>query len=70
MRTTLALDSDLTTKARIRDTAMELFGAEGVAATSLRSVAAAAGVSPGLVVHHFGSKQGLVRAVDEAVARV
>lgn len=67
MRTALALDSDLTTKARIRDTAMELFGAEGVAATSLRSVAGAAGVSPGLVVHHFGSKQGLVRAVDEAV---
>ena len=48
---------------------MELFGAEGVAATSLRSVAGAAGVSPGLVVHHFGSKQGLVRAVDEAVSR-
>lgn len=67
VRTTLALDSDLTTKARIRDTAMEMFGAEGVAATSLRAVAGAARVSPGLVVHHFGSKQGLVRAVDEAV---
>ena len=67
MRIALALDSDLTTKARIRDTAMELFGAEGVAGTSLRSVAGAAGVSPGLVVHHFGSKQGLVRAIDEAV---
>ncbi len=67
MRIAHALDSDLTTKARIRDTAMELFGAEGVAATSLRGVAGAAGVSPGLVVHHFGSKQGLVRAVDEAV---
>lgn len=46
---------------------MKLFGAEGVAATSLRAVARAAGVSPGLVVHHFGSKEGLVRAVDEAV---
>jgi AcrR family transcriptional regulator len=67
MRLATTLDADLTAKARIRDTAMELFGAEGVAATSLRAVAGAAGVSPGLVVHHFGSKQGLIRAVDEAV---
>jgi AcrR family transcriptional regulator len=67
MRTTLALDSDLTAKARIRDSAMELFAAEGVAASSLRAVARTAGVSPGLVVHHFGSKDGLIRAVDEAV---
>jgi TetR/AcrR family transcriptional regulator, regulator of cefoperazone and chloramphenicol sensitivity len=46
---------------------MELFAAQGVAGTSLRAVAKAAGVSPGLVVHHFGSKEGLCRAVDEAV---
>jgi AcrR family transcriptional regulator len=61
------LEGDLTAKARIRDTAMEQFAADGVAATSLRAVAKAAEVSPGLVVHHFGSKAGLVRAVDEAV---
>jgi AcrR family transcriptional regulator len=61
------LESDLTAKARIREAAMKLFAAEGVAASSLRAVARAAGVSPGLVVHHFGSKQGLIRAVDEAV---
>jgi AcrR family transcriptional regulator len=61
------LDSDLTAKARIRDTAMELFGTRGVAASSLRAVAGAASVSPGLIVHHFGSKEGLIRAVDEAV---
>jgi TetR/AcrR family transcriptional regulator, regulator of cefoperazone and chloramphenicol sensitivity len=58
---------DLTGRARIRDAAMARFAADGVAATSLRSVARAAGVSPALVVHHFGSKEGLVRAVDEAV---
>ena len=46
---------------------MELFGASGVAASSLRATARAAGVSPGLIVHHFGSKEGLIRAVDEAV---
>jgi TetR/AcrR family transcriptional regulator, regulator of cefoperazone and chloramphenicol sensitivity len=60
------LDADLTTRARIRDTAMEVFGRGGVAATSLRAVARATGVSPGLIVHHFGSKEGLIRAVDEA----
>jgi TetR/AcrR family transcriptional regulator, regulator of cefoperazone and chloramphenicol sensitivity len=53
--------------AEIRETAMELFARHGVAATSLRAVARAAGVSPALVVHHFGSKQGLCEAVDEAV---
>jgi AcrR family transcriptional regulator len=68
VRTTPVLESDLTTKARIRDAAMELFAAEGVAASSLRAVARAAGVSPGLLVHHFGTKEGLIRAVDEAVA--
>ena len=67
MRTTDALESDLTTKARIRDAAMELFGREGVAVSSLRGVARTAGVSPGLIVHHFGTKEGLIRAVDEAV---
>src|SRR3954468_16750028 len=67
MRTATVLEADLTAKARIRDAAMKLFGAEGVAATSLRAVARAADVSPGLIVHHFGSKEGLIRAVDEAV---
>jgi len=67
MRTAVALDSDLTTKARIRDAALELFAAHGVAASSMRAAAGAAGVSPALVVHHFGSKAGLIRAVDENV---
>jgi TetR/AcrR family transcriptional regulator, regulator of cefoperazone and chloramphenicol sensitivity len=60
---------DLTGKARIREAALERFAADGVAATSLRAVAKAAGVSPGLIVHHFGSKEGLLRAVDESVVR-
>jgi TetR/AcrR family transcriptional regulator, regulator of cefoperazone and chloramphenicol sensitivity len=58
---------DLTATARIREAALELFARDGVAATSMRSVAAMARVSPSLVVHHFGTKAGLRDAVDEAV---
>jgi TetR/AcrR family transcriptional regulator, regulator of cefoperazone and chloramphenicol sensitivity len=50
----------------IVEAALSLFGNHGIEATSLRQVAAAAKVSPALVVHHFGGKQGLMAAVDEA----
>jgi TetR/AcrR family transcriptional regulator, regulator of cefoperazone and chloramphenicol sensitivity len=49
--------------------ALRLFGENGIETTSLREVARAAGVSPALVVHHFGGKDGLVAAVDEAALR-
>lgn len=47
-------------------TALRVFGERGIKATSLRDVAKSAGVSPALIVHHFGGKEGLVAAVDEA----
>ncbi len=50
----------------IVESALRLFGEQGVKATSLREIAKAAGVSPALVVHHFGGKQGLVAATDDA----
>lgn len=56
---------DLTARARIRDAAITLFAERGIGATSTRDIAAAAGVSGGLVRHHFGSKAGL-RAVCDA----
>ncbi len=49
----------------IVQTALRLFGERGIAATSLREVAKAAQVSPALIVHHFGGKEGLIAAVDE-----
>ncbi|HBO54379.1 MAG TPA: TetR/AcrR family transcriptional regulator [Janibacter terrae] len=52
---------------RIRATALALFAARGVGATSLREVARSAGVAPGLVGHHFGGKDGLREAVDDFV---
>ncbi len=61
-----ALPDDLTARARIREAAFRRFAAQGVAATSLRTIAEDAGTSAALVVHHFGSKEGLVRAVDDA----
>ncbi len=60
---------DLTTRSRIRDTAIGVFGSQGFTA-GVRSIATAAGVSPGLLNHHFGSKDGLRTACDEHVLRV
>jgi AcrR family transcriptional regulator len=58
---------DLTTKARIRDAALARFPRDGFGATTIRAVATDAGVSPALVVHHFGSKDGLREACDQHV---
>ena len=60
-------DDDLTAQARIRNAALELFASQGVKATTIRDVARRAGVSHGLVQHHFKTKDGLRRAVDEFV---
>lgn len=59
--------ADLTTVARIRDAAIELFGSRGFD-VGVRAIAEAAGVSPGLVIHHFGSKDGLRQACDDYIA--
>lgn len=57
---------DLTTQARIRQAAIERFPRDGTR-TTIRAVATDAGVSPALVLHHFGSKEGLIRACDQHV---
>jgi AcrR family transcriptional regulator len=61
---------DRTTSARIRDAAIECFAEYGVSPTTARKVAEEAGVSPGLVIHHFGSMEGLRSACDEYVAAI
>lgn len=60
-------DDDLTAKARIRNVALELFAERGLASAPLRMIAERAGVTVGLITHHFGSKDGLRVAVDEYV---
>lgn len=61
-------DADLTARARIRDAAIARFADDGVAATTLKTIADDVRVSPPLVIHHFGSKEGLRAACDEYVA--
>jgi AcrR family transcriptional regulator len=56
-----------TGRERILDAAVTRFAAHGVDGTSLKAIAADAGVSPALIVHHFGSKQGLREACDHHV---
>jgi len=55
---------DLTARARIRDAALRLFAERGLDGTTIRDIAKAAGVSGGLIRHHFGSKDDLRAACD------
>lgn len=64
------LPDDRTARARIRDEALRLFASQGPGAVTVREIAAAAGVSPALVVRHYGSKDGLRETVDDHVVRV
>jgi AcrR family transcriptional regulator len=61
---------DLTARARIRDAAMRHFAEQGFERATIRGIAETAGVSSGLVRHHFGSKEALRNACDEHVLRI
>src|SRR3954469_14940527 len=52
------------TKAAILAAARMQFGQSGFEKTTIRSVASAAGIDPALVMHYFGSKDGLFAAVS------
>jgi AcrR family transcriptional regulator len=53
------------TREHIVAVARRAFGARGYDATSLRSIAAEADVDPGLLIHYFGTKEGVFRAALE-----
>lgn len=59
---------DLTAAAAIRIAAMNLFAERGYAEVTIREIAVAAGVSPALVIHHYGSKDNLRAVLEERVA--
>ncbi|GAA3606686.1 TetR family transcriptional regulator [Marihabitans asiaticum] len=67
MRSADSPPSDVTARARIRDGALALFAERGEDAVTIRQIAERAEVSPGLVVHHYGSKAGLREAVVDHV---
>jgi AcrR family transcriptional regulator len=54
------------TEARILAAASRLFVERGYERTTIRAIAGAAGVDGGLVMHYFGSKQGLFQCVTHA----
>ena len=58
------------TRARIRDAAIATFAERGYAEASLRDIARKANVSAALILHHFGSKDGLRDACDAYVVDV
>lgn len=65
-----SVSEDLTARARIRDAAIAAFGRNGFDTVSMRTIAADAGVSAALIVHHFGDKQALRTACDDYVVNV
>jgi AcrR family transcriptional regulator len=58
---------DLTARARIREAALKHFADEGYERATIRAIAQTAGVSPGLLRHHYGSKESLRTACDDYV---
>ncbi len=59
---------DRTARARLRDAAIEIVAEDGARALTARGVADRAGLSAGLIRHHFGSMADLLVACDEFVA--
>lgn len=53
------------TRARILDSAFELFVAKGFAAVSVREIAERCAVTKSLIHHHFGGKEGLWEATKD-----
>ena len=54
---------------RISEAAASLFAEQGYANTSLKDIEERAGISRGSILHHFGSKQGLLLTVVERTFR-
>jgi len=56
------------TRARVLQAAEELFAEKGFSGASLALISQRCGISDGLILHHFQSKQNLYRQVLEALA--
>ncbi|MFC3994860.1 TetR/AcrR family transcriptional regulator [Nocardiopsis sediminis] len=59
------------TRERLVESAVRMFGERGIEATSMRALTEAAGTNIAAVNYHFGSKEGLLRAaVDQTMRAV
>ena len=54
-------DSEDARRAALVAAVLDLVAEGGIEAATLRAVAARAGVTPGLIRHYFGDKDGLMR---------
>jgi TetR/AcrR family transcriptional regulator, regulator of cefoperazone and chloramphenicol sensitivity len=63
-------DSAATKPEQIREAAMKCFAQQGIAGTSLRTIAGAADVSLGLIQHYFFTKTQLIESIDRHVLAV
>lgn len=61
---------DITARARIIAAAIDQFAANGYERTTMKAIADDAGVSVGLIQHHFATKAGLHRACDQRAVEV
>ena len=52
------------TRSRILEEAVELFGARGYEAVGVQEICVRAGITKPSLYHHFGSKKGLLEAVE------
>ncbi len=68
--TSATVPDDRSGRERILDAAIGRFAEHGADGTSLKEIARDAGVSQALIVHHFGSKQGLREACDAHILDV
>lgn len=56
------------TRSAILAAALQLFGTKGYFNTSVHDIGGVAGVSIGSMYHHFGDKEGIARALYEALS--
>lgn len=59
--------STISAAQRLRSSALWHYASHGPEGVGVREITADAGVATGLIRHHFGSKAGLTRAVDDHV---
>src|SRR5437763_15785274 len=65
----MARPPDLERRQELLDAVVKECAERGIGDRSLREVAAAVGTSHRMLLHHFGSREGLLLAIVEAVER-